>query len=144
MLNFTNELGQRTLQRIHTEQIIWLTTVTPSGVPQPRPVWFVWDGAAFILYSQPTAKKLRHIEKNPNVSLHFDAGPTGEDIQVLLGIAAIDRGAPPAKQMPAYLKKYSAGIAQIGLDPDSYSAEFSVAVRISSLRLRGLLPINQV
>jgi PPOX class probable F420-dependent enzyme len=144
MLDFTSDLGQRALQRIHTEPVIWLTTVTPSGVPQPRPVWFIWDGADFIVYSQPTAKKLRHIEKNPNISLHFDAGPTGEDIQVLLGVAAIDRGAPPAKQMPAYLEKYSAGIAQIGMNQDSYSAEFSVAVRISSLRLRGLLPIDQV
>jgi PPOX class probable F420-dependent enzyme len=144
MLNFTNDLGQRALQRIHSEQIIWLTTVTPSGVPQPKPVWFIWDGAAFTIYSQPTAKKIRHIAQDPNVSLHFDAGPSGIDVQVLLGVAQVDPNAPLVKHMPAYTQKYQAGMAQIGMTEESYSATFSVAIRITPMRLRGLLPINVV
>ena len=23
--------------------VVWLTTVTPSGRPAPRPVWFMWE-----------------------------------------------------------------------------------------------------
>jgi PPOX class probable F420-dependent enzyme len=144
MLDFTNELGQRALQRIQAEQIIWLTTITPSGVPQPKPVWFVWDGAAFTIYSQPTAKKILHIAQNPNVSLHFEAGPDGTDIQVFLGLARVDSGAPPVKEMPAYIEKYKAGMDHIGMNAESYSATFSVAIRITPSRLRGLLPISAV
>ena len=39
MINWQDDLGQRTLQRIATEMVIWLTTISPSGVPHPRPVW---------------------------------------------------------------------------------------------------------
>ena len=144
MLDFASDLGQRTLQRIQAEQIIWLTTVTSSGVPQPKPVWFIWDGAVFTTYSQPTAKKIRHIAHNPNVSLHFDAGSDGVDIQVILGVAQVDPNAPPVKAMPAYLEKYQAGLAQIGMTEESYSATFNVAIRITPTRLRGLLPIHAV
>ena len=144
MIDFTDALGQRALQRIHSEEVIWLTTVTPSGVPQPRPVWFVWDGEAFIIYSQPHAKKVRHIEQNPNVSLHFDAGATGEDVEVFIGTATIDHAAPPVKQMAAYIEKYRAGFVHIKMTEDDYSATFSTALRIVPIRLRGLPPITDV
>lgn len=142
MIDFTDTVGQRALQRIHTEEIIWLTTVTPGGVPQPRPVWFVWDGEAFIIYSKPTAKKVRHIQHNPNVSLHFDAGPTGVDVQVFIGQATLNYTAPPVKQVNAYMQKYGEGILQTGLNAESYSALFTLALRIVPTRLRGLPPIT--
>ena len=144
MLDFTTDLGQRALQRIQAEQIIWLTTVTPSGLPQPKPVWFVWDGVAFTIYSQPTAKKIPHIAQNPNVSLHFDAGADGVDIQVFLGVAHIHTTAPPISLLPTYVEKYRVGMAQIGMTEVQYASTFSVAIQIAPLRLRGLLPISAV
>jgi len=80
MIDFTGELGARARARLTTELVIWLTTVAPSGTPHPRPVWFLWDGSAILIYSQSAAKKLDHIAVNPQVALHFNSTPDGEDI----------------------------------------------------------------
>ena len=43
-IDFTTEFGRRALNRLENEQVIWITTTSKSGAPQPSPVWFVWDG----------------------------------------------------------------------------------------------------
>jgi PPOX class probable F420-dependent enzyme len=141
-INWEDETGRRALARLAREQVIWLTTVSASGVPQPRPVWFTWDGSLFTVVSEPAAWKLRHIEANPNVSLHFDAGPGGEDVQVLLGRAWIDRNAPAVRDMPDYLSKYAEGLRQINLSVERYSGMFNTIIRVQPLRLRGLAPLE--
>ncbi len=143
MINFDNALGQRTLQRIKSEQVVWLTTVSPSGFPQPRPVWFVWDDQGFVIYSTPKAKKLAHIASNPKVALHFNTNSGGEDVQVILGNAFIDQDAPLSKSNTANSEKYHSEILALGLDKKKYSATFSVALRIVPTRLRGLEPIPE-
>ena len=144
MIDWNTDLGQRTLQRINTEQVIWLTSMSPKGVPQPRPVWFVWDGETFLIYSTPQAKKITHIAANPNVALHFNTDDEGEDIQVVLGKAYCDDGAPSSNQNAAYSEKYHAGILSLDMDEDQYAATFSVAIRVYPSRLRGLEPIPGV
>ncbi len=141
-INWNDATGKRALARIANEQVIWLTTVNAGGMPQPRPVWFTWDGVLFTIVSEPTAWKLRHIEANPNVSLHFDAGSSGEDVQVLLGRAWIDRGAPAVRDMPDYVDKYAEGIRQINLTIERYSDMFNTIIRVQPLRLRGLAPLE--
>ncbi len=141
MINSDSELGQRTLQRIQSERVIWLTTMSPSGIPQPRPVWFVWDGEAFTVYSTAGAKKILHIAHNANVALHFNTNEAGEDIQVILGIAQIDANMVLSKHNVAYSEKYRPGILGLGMNEDKYSALFCVAIRIVPTRLRGLEPI---
>ncbi len=63
MIDFTSELGARTLQRIRDDFFLWLTTIDAKGFLQPRPAWFSWDGEALLVYSQPGAKKIQHIAK---------------------------------------------------------------------------------
>ena len=38
MIDWGSELGQRAVQRIEREEVIWLTTVSSRCVPQPRPI----------------------------------------------------------------------------------------------------------
>ncbi len=47
-------------------------TVTKSGAPVTRPVWPVFDGKNVYVASDPGTAKLRHIAKNPKVSIVFD------------------------------------------------------------------------
>jgi PPOX class probable F420-dependent enzyme len=141
MINWDNELGRRAMERIQAEEVIWFTTLSPGGFPQPRPVWFVWDAASFLVYSIPDAKKILHIAQHPNVALHFNTDAGGEDIQVILGTAQVDSTAPKCISNPAYLTKYHEGILSLEMDDQSYSNMFSVAIRITPLRLRGLEPL---
>lgn len=141
MINWETAVGQRALARLNHEEVIWLTTISTGGIPQPRPVWFVWDGATFLIYSMPTAKKLAHIAQNQNVALHFNTDVGGEDVQVFLGTAELDPSAPPAKDNAAYCTKYHDGMRAIGMDEAQYSAMFSAALRVTPTRLRGLEPL---
>lgn len=136
MLDFSTPLGQRALQRLKTEYVVWLTTVDSKGSPQPRPVWFVWDGEAFTIYSRAQAKKVQHIARNPHVSLHFDGGARGEDIQVFLGIAEIVENPVPTNENAAYSEKYGSGIIGLGMTGKSFAKEYAVCIRIKPSRLR--------
>ena len=65
MLDTTSEAGARAEKRLREEAIIWLTTVRSDGQPQSVPVWFLWEGETFLVYSQPGRQKLR-IGFDPN------------------------------------------------------------------------------
>ena len=139
MLQFDPEtkFGKRVLTQLAKEQVIWLTTVSPTGVPQPSPVWFWWDGEAFLIYSQPDKPKVRNIEVHPTVSLHFNTDFGGHEITIYTGMAVLDNTIPPANQHPDYLEKYREGIATINMTPDSFAQVYAVPIRITPTHLRG-------
>lgn len=141
MIDWRTPVGQALQHRLATEQVVWLTTVAPSGYPQPRLVWFVWEGQTCLLYSLPDARKLAHLDQHPEVALHFNSDAEGSDFQVLLGRAQRDPSAPPTIAHAAYTAKYRAGILGLGMTEAEYAARFSVAVRITPVRIRGLEPL---
>lgn len=109
---------------------MWLTTVTPSGAPLPRPVGFLWDGEESVsVYSQPGAR-IRNIVRNPNVTLNFGGDGNGGDIVVLSGTAEVDESAPSAAENAAWMAKYANEFDRFGLTTESYAQRFSVPVRI--------------
>lgn len=138
---FHGLLGDRALERLQNEEIIWLTTVTASGKPQPRPVWFIWDGTSIVIYSEHRSWKVTHIKANSQVSLNFNSDEYGGDIHVLLGEAHIDSSTPPAKDNAPYIAKYRRGIAAINMDVASFSERFDTAVRVRVNRIRGMNPL---
>lgn len=137
MIDTTTEFGQRVARRLGEERIIWLTTTGRDGTPQTRPVWFLWDGESFLIYSRPGTAKLRHIASRPRVSLNLDSDGLGGDIIVFTGRAAVDPTAPPGDQVPAYAEKYRAGFQRINMTPVQFGQVYSVAIRIWPESLRG-------
>jgi PPOX class probable F420-dependent enzyme len=65
MLDTTTAAGGREDRRLREEKIAWLTTVRSDGQPQSVPVWFLWDGESFLIYSQPDRQKLKNIGRKP-------------------------------------------------------------------------------
>jgi len=124
-------------QRLERAYIIWLTTVRADGMPQPTPVWFIRDQGTFLIYSQPTAQKLRNIRHNPKVALHLDTDAEGESYLVIMGEAAIDDSTAPSNQMAAYVEKYRQQIESIGYTPETLASTWSVAIRIRPLQIHG-------
>jgi PPOX class probable F420-dependent enzyme len=137
MIDFSTALGQRALRLLRMERVVWLTTVGPDGTPQPRPVWFIGEGDSLLVYSEPKAHKIAHLEANPGVAVHFNTDREGSEVTVLTGTARIDRGAPRADQNREYLDKYRQGIADLDMTPEGFANDYSVPVRISLTRLRG-------
>lgn len=118
------------------EDVAWLSTVTPSGKPVPRPIWFVLDGDSYLVFSQPAAAKVRHIEANPNVTLHFNSGTGGSDVLVVVGTATVEDGLRPSAA-PGYLDKYESHYPSVGFDRDGFDGEYSAAIRITPTRSWG-------
>jgi PPOX class probable F420-dependent enzyme len=131
------EFGSRVARRLSDERIIWLTTVRADGTPEPSPVWFLWDGSTFLIYSQPDKPKLRNIGRDPKVALNFNSDEEGGDVVVFTGEAKIDRSVPPANQVPDYVAKYRDGIRDIGMTPVTFAQSYSVPVRVTPTKLRG-------
>jgi PPOX class probable F420-dependent enzyme len=122
--------------RLEQEVVIWLTTVRPDGQPQTSPVWFVWDGKTFLIYSMPSSQKLPNIRGNPKVSLNVDGDGTGGSIVSFEGHASIEEGAPLAHQVEPYADKYRALIAGMASEPESFAQAYSTAIRITPTRRR--------
>jgi PPOX class probable F420-dependent enzyme len=135
----TTPFGERAARRLHDEPLIWLTTVDGKGMPQPTPVWFLWDAATatFLVYSQTDAKRLAHIQQNAKVALNFDGDGSGGNIIVFTGTAQISSADPPADQLPAYVEKYGALIARLFTIPENFASMYSVALRIHPGAVRG-------
>ena len=123
------ELTEQVERRLTGDEVAWLTTVTPEGKPAPRPVWFVWDGAAIVIYSMNGAARLRNIERNPQVTVHFNS-VGGGDILVISGRAEHPADAPPPSAFPGLLDKYGTLIEQMGETPEWYDDNYGVSLRI--------------
>ena len=136
-IDFSTKFGRRVAEQLKTEQVIWLTTVGPGNTPQPRPVWFWWDGTAVLIYSKPKAYKLLHIRRYPNVSLHFSSDAEASEVAVLVGRASVVRTAPAANDHKEYLRKYRKGITDLGMTPKGFAEDYSVAIVVTPARLRG-------
>ena len=137
MIDEGTEFGARVARRLRDEEVVWVTTVTASGAPLPRPVWFLWDGRDSILIYSRRGARIRNIQANPRVTVNFDGDGRGDDIVVLAGRATVDRDAPGADHDDAYLEKYGKNVERTGLSLEEFAARFSVPVRIRFFRLYG-------
>lgn len=148
--------GEQIRHRLRTEEVVWLTTVGASGTPQPNPVWFLWqpdadsadsadsaDGwgdGSFLIYNDDRAARLETFRERPRVSLNFNTDAAGDSIAVFTGLVEVLAGFPPAHEVPAFVEKYTAGVARL-TGGEKTLAEFmgaySVATRIRPTRVRG-------
>lgn len=139
MIDFNSKLGRTAKRHLRQEYFVWFTTVGSDLAPQPGHVWFIWDHDSFLIYSQPQAHKVQHLMKHPKVALHFNSSDEkGEQgLIVFIGTAFIDTDAPPAHKISAYMRKYRARVKALGTTPEQLGKEYSVAIRITPISLRG-------
>jgi PPOX class probable F420-dependent enzyme len=123
------EFTQEVSDRLTGDDYGWLTTVAKSGQPVPKLVWFYFDGTDVIVYTEPSAAKVRHIKAHPQVSLNLDSDRNGGGIIVVGGTAAVDsEDADPRADGP-YWAKYADLAEQFGLT--GAMPGYNVRLRIS-------------
>jgi PPOX class probable F420-dependent enzyme len=131
-----SEKDAHALERLRSEMIGWLTSVTPDGQPQTMPIWFLWDDGELLIYSDRRAKRNANIRANPRVSLHLGDDGGGGDIVVIEGEARIDESTPPLPENEAYLAKYGRWIVdQLG-SAEEMARVYNVPLRIHPTRAR--------
>jgi PPOX class probable F420-dependent enzyme len=119
--------------RLKRELVIWIVTVGRDGRPHSVPVWFWWDGESFLIYAVP-GQKVRDVQANPNVALHLNTDPVGDDVVRIDGKANIDPKHPPANKVGGYLRKYREQIQGLGMTPQGFSEQYHHAIRVRPLR----------
>jgi PPOX class probable F420-dependent enzyme len=137
MIDWNEKFALKLAHRLEKERVGWFVTVGEDLNPQPRPVWFLWDGEFLLVFSQPKARKVSHIAAHPKVAFHLNTDEEGGHVAVLLGEAAVDPNSPPADEVPAYLRKYQKGIHDLHMTPEEFARDYSVAIRIRPVSLRG-------
>lgn len=117
-------------QRLREEPIIWFTTVRSDGRPHTVPVWFLWDGETFLIFSQPGNLKIRNVQRNPHITLALDGTKQGGDVVTVEGEAELL--SEPSRNMivPAYFEKYVAYLKNMGVDPKDLAEDYSQPIRI--------------
>jgi PPOX class probable F420-dependent enzyme len=125
-----------TEDRLRNERILWLSTTSPDGAPHIVPVWFLWDGSAFLVFSKPHAVKVRHMASEPRVAVALGEAEDDFDVQLVAARARLlDQ---PTREIlpPAMLHKYRRQMAEIGLDEATFAETYSQAIRIVPTRFK--------
>ncbi|MGY2008605.1 TIGR03667 family PPOX class F420-dependent oxidoreductase [Nocardia gipuzkoensis] len=137
VIDTETEFGAKVAERLNGESVLWLTTVGPTGTPQPNPVWFQWRDGEFLIFSKPGQSKVRNIQRNPRVALNLNSTEHGGDVVVLTGTARVVEQRPSAAEIASFTTKYAEGLRSINLTDEQFYAEYSVVVRVTPDRLRG-------
>lgn len=123
--------GSRPTGRLDRNLIAWLTTVDGEGQPWTTPVWFLArEDGTVLLYTTPGSAKLRHLARNPRVSLVLDGSDLGRDVVRVRGLARVEDTIPAASANEAYRTKYLERIGVMFGDPEAFAARFSVPLVI--------------
>jgi PPOX class probable F420-dependent enzyme len=134
-LDKTSAQGKRVQKRLEKELIIWLATCGSDGRPHAVPVWFLWDGKTFLIYSLP-GQKVNDIEANSKVQLHLNTTPDGDDVVRIEGDASRLKRYPLAHRVPSYVRKYARLIKSYEWEPEGFARQYHIALRVQPTRLR--------
>jgi PPOX class probable F420-dependent enzyme len=129
-----SELDVHARDRLATDMVGWLTTVTPDGQPQTFPIWFLWEDEELLVYSDRRAKRNGNVLANPRVSLHLQGDVKGNDVVMVEGEARIDDAAPLLPDHAAYVAKYGAWIVDTFNSPEEMAERYNVPIRIRPTR----------
>ena len=137
-LDTSTDFGKNVTERIKPEGIAWLTTVNSKGVPQPNPVWFLWNDGEFLVFSEPNQAKLANIRRNSGVSLNLNSTIHGGDVVIFTGSAElVDKTTLPAEVLDRYVTKYADGIASLKMTGESFLNQYSEGIRFIPEKVRG-------
>lgn len=131
----TDDAVRSALTTHASDLVLWLGTVTPSGRPTTRPVWFLHDDGDLLVFSEPGAAKVRHVRKNPQVVVNFPSDPAAASVRVVHGTATVEETAPSS--FPGYLAKYEEQYPVVGHDRASFDTAYSALLRITPARTWG-------
>jgi PPOX class probable F420-dependent enzyme len=135
ILDLTKERDAHVDQRLRNDLTIWLNTVRPDGRPHAVVVWFLWDGEAIVIFSQPDKQKLRNLQHNSNVVLAVDNTREGSDPITIEGIATLLNPGELNTAHPGYVEKYGKHIKRIGYTPEQMATAYSQPIRIIPTRV---------
>lgn len=123
-------------ERLDGELVAWMTTVNAAGQPQTSPVWFLVQDEVIVVYSLDNTPRRRNVAANAHVSLNLNSTPSGGEVVIIEGSAAVIPDGPPADEDGPYVAKYREAMSDLGMTPASFAADYPVRIHIQPTRLR--------
>ncbi len=123
-------------ERLDGELVAWLTTVNAAGQPQTSAVWFLIQDEVIVVYSLAGTPRTRNLAGSPRVCLNLNSTPTGGEIVIIEGNAEIITDGPAAHEDESYVAKYQEAMADLGMTPASFAADYPVRIHVHPTRLR--------
>jgi PPOX class probable F420-dependent enzyme len=121
---------------LQSELVVWLSSIRRDGRPHLVPSWFVWDGEAILVFSKPTASKVRNITTDPRVMLAVGSPERNFDVELVEGRAELVQSR--AEFLPdSFADKYADLADRTGLTMDQFAATYSQPIRIHPTRWLG-------
>jgi PPOX class probable F420-dependent enzyme len=136
MLDLSDPIQARLDARLREETAAYFVTVRPDGRPHARPVWFLWDGATVLIFSQPGDVKIRNLRQNPHVALALDNFGAASVPVVVEGTAALVEADAVRAQMPAYEAKYAALGQRLGMPLEQLAQAYTQPIRVTPTKIR--------
>ncbi|HTG46120.1 MAG TPA: nitroreductase/quinone reductase family protein [Actinomycetota bacterium] len=135
VLNRSDPHHAHAIRRLDEELVLWLTTVTVEGQPQPSPVWFLAEGEVLWIWSMPGAPKVRNLRANPRVSIALRTDEGGDDVVTFEGLAELPEG-PRLDAVAAYVGKYDHEARRLDLAWPRLAEDYRQPIRVSLTRVR--------
>jgi PPOX class probable F420-dependent enzyme len=126
-------VDRRLQARLKKELVIWFVTAGKDRRPQAVPVWYLFDGDSFLVYSAPGIKE-RHVRENPRVALHLNTDELGEVIVRVSGEAKISPAELPAHKNRTYIRRYGDQIKGFGWTPEEFTRRYPHPIRVTNLK----------
>lgn len=123
-------------ERLDGELIAWMTTVNGAGQPQTSAVWFLVHDEVIVVYSLDGTPRTRNVARNPRVCLNLNSTRTGGEVVIIEGDAEIVASGPAADADQPYVAKYHEAMADLGMTPAAFAADYPVRIHVHPTRLR--------
>jgi PPOX class probable F420-dependent enzyme len=120
--------------RLRDARVAWLSTTSADGFPAIVPVWFVWDGSSFLVFSKPHSRKVRNISQNERVMLAVGDPEDDFDVQLIEGRAELIDAELARPAVGAVAAKYQRWLGGIGLGLAEFGETYAQGIRITPTR----------
>lgn len=115
--------------------VAWLASVRSDGRPHVVPLWFVWDGSAFVIYSKPHAVKVQNLRRDPNAMLALGEPGGLDGSAALVEVRAeIDEA---VGLLTAFADKYAELMARLEVSRETFASVYSQPIRLVPMRWLG-------
>lgn len=74
-------------QLLHSKNMARLAYTWVDGTPRVVPLWFQWDGTNILMWTPPTAPKVKALSANPTVAVTIDRNEWPAHILLVRGTA---------------------------------------------------------
>jgi PPOX class probable F420-dependent enzyme len=123
-----------TSDALDREFVIWLSSIRNDGGPHLVPSRFVWDGEAVLVFSKPSAQKVRNVRANPRVMLAVGSAERDFDVELVEATAEVFPETTTSFLPGAFAGQYAELADRAGLTMDLFAATYSQPIRIRPVR----------